>query len=65
MKYITFLILLLVSLIISGLRGIAAIPVSSEILRLNNTKGLSSQEVYSFVEDNKGAIWIGFSAVTW
>lgn len=34
----------------------------SEVLRLDNTTGLSSQKVYSFVEDKNGAIWISTKA---
>lgn len=30
----------------------------SEVLRIDNASGLSSQKVYSFVEDGNGAIWI-------
>lgn len=51
--------MLAVSIFILTLRSMAAIPISSEILRLNNTKGLSSQKVYSIIEDRDGAVWIG------
>lgn len=33
-----------------------------EILRLDNTSGLKSQKVYSILEDEYGAIWIGTKA---
>lgn len=39
-------------------KGYGSQHVISEVLRIDNSTGLSSQKVYSIVEDANGAIWI-------
>lgn len=39
-------------------KGYGSQHVISEVLRIDNSTGLSSQKVYSLAEDSSGAIWI-------
>lgn len=47
-------------LMVAGMH--AEVRPIQEILRLDNTAGLKSQKVYSILEDEHGAIWIGTKA---
>ena len=40
-------------------KGYGSQHIISEVLRIDNSAGLSSQKVYSIAEDANGAIWIG------
>lgn len=55
------LTILLIPLLFMVENAFAVSPIS-EILRLDNASGLSSQKVYSILEDENGAIWIGTKA---
>ncbi|WP_289769369.1 two-component regulator propeller domain-containing protein [Muribaculum intestinale] len=62
MKRVMLIIVLLISVGSIIYCGNPSVQPISEVLRLDNTTGLSSQKVYSFVEDKNGAIWISTKA---
>jgi len=52
-------VFVMVAFLLSFQNGHGTQHVISEVLRIDNAAGLSSQKVYSFAEDENGAIWIG------
>ena len=57
-KYRLFISIAVIALLFLSQESHGAQYANSEVLRIDNTTGLSSQKVYSFAEDENGAIWI-------
>lgn len=57
-KYRLFISIAVIALLFLSQESHGAQYANSEVLRIDNTTRLSSQKVYSFAEDENGAIWI-------
>ena len=56
--FISIAVIAVIALLFLSQESHGAQYANSEVLRIDNTTGLSSQKVYSFAEDENGAIWI-------